>query len=241
MENYYEINYEKNMKMLSEAVKYCEENFLHNDIINSLYTDNDLKKQLCLIELKKINSQEEANILVHNLTGHSGPVRETASYKILELIQQSEYNNFFQTKEIYNAFIKAIVDINPSVSRNAVEIIKYLDDIEYIYTNIIKEINITLSKMENIRQNRSYNTNKQNFNLYWNLEALISIADKVKAGQELTDILNITCLSNDYTIREKTAKAAIEFAKQNNDFYKITDILKNDENVYVKKHLTNFS
>ena len=44
MENYLEINYEKNMQMLSEAAKYCEENFLHKDIIKILQEDNDLKK-----------------------------------------------------------------------------------------------------------------------------------------------------------------------------------------------------
>ncbi|MBQ9245609.1 hypothetical protein IJ182_05010 [bacterium] len=238
MENYLEINYEKNMQMLSEAVKYCEENFLHEDLINTLYTDNDLKKQLCLIELNKINSQQEADILVYNLTGHSGPVRKTASYKILELIMQSDYNPFFQKQKNLDTFIKAIVDINPSVSRNSVEIIKYIDNKNYIYSKIIDEINITLSKMEDIRQNRSYNTNKQNFNLYWNLEALISISDSINAGDELINILNITCLSNDYTIREKTAKAAVEFAKCNNGFYKIIEKLKDDDNVYVKKHLS---
>ena len=81
MENYLEINYEKNMQMLSEAVKYCEENFLHEDIIKILKEDNDLKKQLCLIELKSVDSQEEADILTFNLTNHSGPVRETTSLR----------------------------------------------------------------------------------------------------------------------------------------------------------------
>ena len=236
MENYLEINFEKNMQMLSEAVQYCEENLRHEDIINTLYTDNDLKKQLCLIELNEVYSQKEADIIVWNLTDHSGPVRETASYKILELIQKENFKNFFQSKEILNSFVKAVVDINPSVSRNAVEIIKYIDDYEYVYQKIIDEINKTLANMEDIKQNRSYTAN---FNLYWNLEALISLSGKIQAGDELFKILKQTAASNDYTIREKTAKAAFEFSKCNPVFKSVTDILKDDENVYVRKYITN--
>ena len=239
MENYLEKNYEKNMQMLSDAVKYCEENFLHEDIINILYTDDDLKKQLCLIELSKVNSQKEADILVFNLTGHSGPVRETASYKILDLIQKKEYNSYFQTEKIRETFVKAIVDINPSVSRNAVEIIKYVDNAEFLYEEIIKEINKTLESLDDIKQNRSYIANKKNFNLYWNLEALISLSNRINAGNELIEILQKTALSNDYTIREKTAKAAVEFVKTNKNFNVVIEKLKDDENVYVKKHLSN--
>ena len=62
--------------------------------------DDDLKKQLCLIELNSVNSQSEADILVFNLTGHSGPVRETASFKILDLIQQENFKKFFQTQKM---------------------------------------------------------------------------------------------------------------------------------------------
>lgn len=237
MENYLEINYEKNMQMLSDAIEYCKENYSHEDIIKVLQGDNDLEKQLCLIELKNINLQNEADILVYNLTGHAGPVRETASYKILDLIQKEEYKNFFQTENIMNTFVKAVTDINPTVSRNTTEIIKYVENAQYIYSEIIGEIKNTLSQMEDIKQTRSYVANKKNFNLYWNLEALISIADRVNTDNELVEILEQTAYSNDYTIREKTAKAACEFSKTNNDFKKILDILKDDENIYVKKYL----
>ena len=241
MENYLEINYEKNMQMLTEAVKCCEENLSHDDIINTLYTDNDLKKQLCLIELKNINSQEEADILVYNLTGHSGPVRETASFKILDLIQQEQFKNYFQTQKIKDTFVKAITDINPSVSRNAVEIIKYVNDKEYVCENIIKEIKITLEGLAKIKQNRSYTANKKNFNLYWNLEAIISLSDKLTADDELIEILKQTALSNDYTIREKTAKAIAVFFKNNKRLYPLIEMLKNDENIYVRRNLTDIT
>ncbi len=232
MSNYYEISYDKNMEMLSQAVKYCEENFLHEDIINELYNDNDLKKQLCLIELKNINNQQEADILVSNLTEHSGPIRETASFKILELIKKNEYRCFFQTEKITDTFIKAVTDINPSVSRNAVEIIKYTDNSQYIYGKIIEEINKILSETNNTAKQHSYKTNKKNFALYWNLEAVISLSSSITIGDELICILEQTAKSNDYTIREKSAKTAKVF-----NLTQIPKLFQNDENIYVRRYL----
>ena len=232
MENYLEINYENNMKMLSEAIKCCENNYSHEDIIEVLKSDDDIKKQFCLIELKSINNQEEANILVHNLTNHSGPIRETSAFKIGELIFQNEYKKYFQTKEIIDSFVKAITDINPSVSRYTVEFIKNIDDVEYLYKRIIEEIIITLSKTDETVKNRSYVQNKKNFNLYWNLEAIIAISENISIAKELEEILQKTALFNDYTIREKTAKVASVLKIES-----VLNLLKDDDNVYVKKYL----
>ena len=231
MENYLEINFEKNMKILSQAIIHCEKELSHEQIIEVLKGDDDIEKQLRLIELKEIKSQEEANILVFNLTQHSGPVRETAAYKISELIIADEFCKYFQTEKIMDTFVKAITDINPSVSRSAVEIIRYVENSEYIFKKIIEEIDITLSELDIETKNRSYVQNKKNFNLYWNLEALINIADKISPNQRLLEILKITASSNDYTIREKTAKAASIFS-----LTEILDILKDDTNIYVRKY-----
>ncbi len=237
MENYSQINYNKNMEMLELAFKYCSESYSHEDLINELYSDNDLKKQFCLIEIKKIHSQKEADIIVKNLTLQTGPVRETAAYAILELIKQEDFRPFFQKQDIINVFVKAITDINPSVSRNTIEIIKYIDDADYLYHCIINEINLTLNKTIDTRKNHSYAANKKNFNLYWNLEAITNIADKINPKDELITILKTTALSNDYTIREKTAKAADIFSKKNESFKSILNILSDDDNIYVRKYL----
>ncbi len=236
MENYIDINYENNMKMLSLAIKYCKENFLHDDIIETLSSNNDLKKQICIIELKEIYSQKEADILVYNLTEKTTPIRECVSFKIFDLIQNPIYKQFFQTENILNIFSKSIIDINPSVSRNAVEIIKYTDNVSYIYENIIKEIKRTLSVINNERHNRSYVKNKQNFNLYWNLEAIVSIANRIKPKEELFEILEVTSASNDYTIREKTAKTLYALKEQDEKFKIMLEKFKEDNNLYVRKY-----
>ncbi len=99
-----DINYEKNMQMLACAVEYSREDLTHENLINELSGDNELKKQFCIIQIDKINNQHEADMLVYNLTNKPGPVRETASYKILELIKQDAFKQFFQNKiQIFSA------------------------------------------------------------------------------------------------------------------------------------------
>ncbi len=237
MKNYYDINYENNMQMLSDAINYCEKEFNHEDIIRELYSDNDIKKQLCIINLKTINSKEEAKILADNLINQSGPIREVTSFKISELISCEKYTKYFNQKGIIDILIKGITDINPSVSRNTIESIKYITDTDYLIKKIITEINITLNNIEDIKQTRSYTTNKKNFNLYWNLEALINLSNKIVIDENIVKIIKTTYKSNDYTIREKTAKLIISLNK-NNLFEDIINILKNDKNMYVNKYFS---
>lgn len=236
--------YDNNMKMLNEAIEFSNTQLSHTSIINILKSDNDIKKQYCLIELNKINTEEEAIILADNLINKSGPIRETASYKILDLISNPIYMNFFQSKIIISSFIKGITDINPTVSRNIIEVLKYVSDFNFLIKNIISEINITLSQMPDSEKNHSYLLNKKNFNLYWNLEALFSIFSSNEVKQKVIDsecnidytkdlinILSITAKSQDYTIREKTAKLSSLL-----NIEQIINILKNDPNIYVKKY-----
>lgn len=237
MKDYSEV-YENNIKLLNSAIECCNQHFSHEDLIDELALDNDIKKQLCLIELKELKSQKEADLLVFNLTGKSGPVREAASYKILELIKNEKFNGFFQTTSILDSFTNAITDINPSVSRNTVEIINFIENTDYIIQNIINAILTTLNSMKDIKQNRSYVANKKNFNLYWNLEALSILADKISIDDDLISIINVTYKSNDYTIREKTAK--LIYNLKSDIFNDIVQILKNDDNIYVKKYFNDY-
>lgn len=237
MENYTEINYEKNMAMLERAYSFSRISRTHDEIMAVLASSDDLQKQLCLIELDALFNQTEADILVSNLTDNPGPVRETCSFKVFDLIQCSEYKKYFQTREILDSFSRAVTDINPSVSRNAVEIIKHVNDVDYIYNKIISEINKTLSEFNVNSSNHSYDTNKKNFNLYWNLEAVISLSSEIIPGKEIVSILNVTAASGDYTIREKTAKLLSVINCEKIDAKSALELLKNDENIYVRKYL----
>ena len=238
MEDYSQI-YENNIKMLNCAIECCNETFTHDDLIRELSLDNDIKKQFCIIEIKELKSQSEADLLVNNLTGQSGPVREITSYKILELIQNKDFNKFFQSSQILNTFTKGITDINPTVSRNMIEIIRFVENSQSLIKNIINEINKTLCSMEDIKQNRSYVANKKNFNLYWNLEALSILANKITVNDDIVEIIKTTYKSNDYTIREKTAK--LISVLKSDCFNDIIETLKNDDNIYVKKYFNDYA
>ena len=235
MNNYLEINYENNMNNLAHAIKCSEQMLSHEEIMKILACNiDDIKKQWCILELNCIKSQREADILCANLTGKSGPVRETTSYKILELISLNDYRQYFQSIDIINIFVKGIEDINPSVSRNVIEIIKYIQNADYIYRKIIENIENILKTINNESKNRSYVQNKKNFALYWNLEAITSLKGKIIPSCEFEKILEITANSNDYTIREKTAKAALMYIDVNDNLRKITNLLKEDVNIFVK-------
>ena len=110
---------------------------------------------------------------------------------------------------------------------------------EFLYNGIIIEINSTLEQIDIEAKNRSYVQNKKNFNLYWNLEAIISIANFISPQEELFEILKSIACSNDYTIREKVAKAASVFANKNPIFNEIIGLLKDDTNIYVRKYINN--
>lgn len=237
MEDYSQL-YENNIKMLNHAIECCNEPLSHEDLINELASDNDIKKQLCIIEIKELKSQHEADLLVYNLTEKSTPVRELTSYKILELIKNPDYSGFFQSNKILDTFTLAITDINPAISRNTTEIIKYIKNTDYLAKNIINALNITLNSMQDIKQNHSYIANKKNFNLYWNLEALTVLADKIEVDEDIISIIETTYKSNDYTVREKTAKL-ISYLKSEY-FNNITEILKNDDNIYVRKYFSDY-
>ena len=235
MNNYLEINYENNMNNMAHAIKCREQMLSHEEIMKILACNiDDIKKQWCILELNCIKSQKEADILCANLTGKSGPVRETTSYKILEPISLNDYRQYFQSIDIINIFVKGIEDINPSVSRNVIEIIKYIQNADYIYRKIIENIENILKTINNESKNRSYVQNKKNFALYWNLEAITSLKGKIIPSGEFEKILEITANSNDYTIREKTAKAALMYIDVNDNLRKITNLLKEDVNIFVK-------
>ena len=224
--------FDQNMQMLDEAFGYCNENFGHEKIISALCCGNDLKKQICIIELNCINNQAEADLLMFHLTEHSGPLRESASFKILELIQNDKYRRFFQTKSIYDIMLKSVTDINPAVSRNACGIIKYADDAEYILNGLISALNKAFEESENTKKQHAYTVNKKNFGIYWNLEALSSAAAKagiLKRSAFVLAAVEKAAAANDYTVREKAAKAACAYKLEN-----IVNMLKSDNNMYVR-------
>ena len=220
------------------AYDLIRKNQSHKELIEMLQNGNIVEKQLAALKLETINNENEAQILLDNLTGQDGKVREAVSLKIAELIKNPDISKFFCAHMNYEVFLQAIIDINGNICRNiisALEVLKF--DINFcniFCTELLKrtyELAFTVKDFN--FQEGKYKVNKEVFKLYWYLEAIYVFAEMFDTT-ELKKILNITKSINEYTIREKTAKILTKDF-DDAELYKIKELLKNDTNYYVRR------
>ena len=238
MENNLVQKQKQDIELTKLAYSYSQEEYSHENIINILSQNDEIKKQICIINLEKLNSQAEADLLISNLTNNPTPVREVVSYKILELCP--EFSQYFQSEKHLDIFLAGIIDINPSVSRNVVDILEYVENKQYCLNALKPKISELIKEISEIPKNKSYIANKKNFSLYWYLEALYVFLKNIEPDEEIIEILDQCSQSNEYTIREKCAKIVSLF--QNSKNPKLNDItqrLQADENFYVLNRLNN--
>ena len=205
----------------------------HDKIIQLLESGNDIEKQYAAIMLENINSCEEAEILLKNLTGCDGKIREATAYKILDLlINNYELCHIFSQLNP-KIFADATIDINANICRCVVESCKFLNkDITFSqkYTNFI--LNIIDEAFREIDKfnfrDKKYVINKQLFKLYWCLETLKNFYNFSNKSQ-LSKIIEKSLKIEEYTIREKAVQLIVilneqkQYAKQ----------INNDSNYYV--------
>lgn len=211
------------------------------DIIRILSENDDDKKILALINVKSIDNEFEAGLILSHLIEQNGRIREAASFVLSEFCP----DKFVINKKSKEIIVKGLLDINPNVVRNVIffieqsEILK--DDlIEHVIekTNeILKNLSQFIKEDSPYLKNASKNfknhaKNKLTFNLYWLLET-ISILN-VNKIENLEIILTETSRFIDYTIREKTAKILSKMEVKPPELLRK---LKNDENMYVKNQL----
>ena len=216
------------------AYEMAQKSFNHNELIQMLETGNIPEKQIAALSLEQINNQKEAEILVNNLTGCDGKIREAVALKINQFLHaQPNYTEYFHQAEI---FANASIDINGNICRlviDTVSILKQDSDFANTYLNrIIKFINETFSEIDKfIFRDKKYVINKQLFKLYWCLESLKLFTSEIDKT-ELLEILNRASKEKEYTIREKVAQILI--LVDNETFNDLKTYLKNDENYYVR-------
>lgn len=222
------------------AMKMSELEYDYDLLINFLSSDKIVEKQLAALELKEIKSEKDAMILVSNLTGQDGKIREAVAFKINELVQKPEYADFFINENIFDIFIQGIMDINGNVCRQigskwsgacACAFESYLSK---KLPDKIREILFKINEMD--QSSKQYVISKRNFQLYWALESLYNIIEITNVNN-IEDII-LTCGEfYDYTIREKTAKILTKTDKSN--FNALREKLAKDENYYVRRYLNN--
>lgn len=209
----------------------------YEELISQLNSDNIRGKHFAVIELDEIHSENDAKILVSNLVGQDGKIREAVAFKINELYNNTDYVDFFICEEIFSILLEGIMDINGNVCRQIIsgKWFESSDFITYLCNNLPERINKILNEIEIIDQkSKQYVISKRNFQLYWCLEALYNIINYVEF-EKIKNIIQKTGNFYDYTIREKTAKIVAKL--DNLELNELKEKLKNDDNYYVRRFL----
>lgn len=218
-----------------QALEMSEKNFSHSELIELLKTGNIPQKQIAALRLDEITSQEEADILISNLTGCDGKIREAVALRINQLlITFPNIAKYFTQADI---FANASIDINANICRLAIDSAGILlsDNNFFItYSNtILKFIYESFEALDKfIYRDKKYVINKQLFKLYWSLEALKLFADKLEKSTLFT-ILDRSSREREYTIREKSAQIIVKLDSRK--YSTIKKQLQNDDNYYVRQ------
>lgn len=212
------------------------EEYEYDDLID-LLSSNDIKtKHFAVLALDKIKSKDDAKLLVSNLVGQDGKVREAVAFKINEFALNPKYTTLFINDKNFDIFFEGLLDINGNICRLIVALTKINEFNIYLADKLPKSITEILLRIEKLASNeKQYVVSKRNFQLYWCLEALFYVIDNV-AIENVKDILFKTGVFQDYTIREKTAKILAKISDTR--FNELKEKLKNDENYYVKRYLS---
>lgn len=220
-----------------QALNLFEKELTTDELFTLLKTGNIVQKQIAALKLDYIENTEQAKILVHNLTGQDGKIREAVALKIYELISAGQDKYFFDTT-IYETFLTAIIDVNSNVCRNIIASLKFLQKNNDFCAYFIKKlIDLTQNLIKIVQkfnfQDGKYKVNKEVFKLYWCLETIFEFTDHIPADV-LKNIIKQTKDIDEYTIREKTAKILAKI-RNDNELSEIRNQLKHDKNYYVRR------
>lgn len=227
----YELDLEANF---NTAMKMSGGNYDYSALMNFLRSNKMVEKQISVLKLTEIKSKKDAEILVSNLIGQDGKIREAVAFKVNELAKNPEFTEFFADNKIFAILRQGIMDINGNVCRQIVDLVGSIEGFdEYLCETLPERISVILEEIEKIDQiSKQYVISKRNFQLYWCLEALCSVVDKIDI-ENIKEILFKAGAFQDYTIREKTAKILAKI--DNAEFAELMEKLKNDENYYVQR------
>lgn len=229
MNNFHDI-----LKNTETACLLCERDFSHSELIEIIKTENDLEKQICLLKLNEIRTQDEADLLVFNLTNHHGIIREAAAIKINELMKIPEISIFFRTEKIILTLLDAVIDINPNICRHIIEILPFIENKKFFFKNLIKRALEIIEDAKTMNRRKSgYIYSRKVFKIFWYLEAVASLGD-FEEEKAILELINKTFDFDDYTIREKCACLVAVFPQTPEN---LRNALENDENYFVRRKL----
>lgn len=224
-------NFETALELVSKTMS-------DEELYELLKNGNIPEKQIAALKIKNVTSKAQAEILVENLTGQDGKIREAVSLRINEFISDPRCINYFEDINAYDIFLEAIIDINGNICRNIINAVSHLKNnpefTKYFLNKLINKIWTLIDVIKDFDlQDGKYKVNKEVFKLYWCMETLFEFAVFTNL-EELKKILLVTAKINDYTIREKTAKIlTLKFEDAELETLRLT--LKQDNNYYVRR------
>ncbi len=222
----------------TQALNLYEAELSHDELITLLKSGNIVQKQISALRLDCVKSTQEARILISNLTGQDGKIREAVALRINEFMSDPDFIGYFSDIENYSVFIDAIIDINANICRNIISAVSNLKNndefCKYFCQKLTRLTFELLDKIEKFDfQEGKYKINKEVFKLYWCLETVYEFWDKLDFA-ELKQIILRSKDIKEYTIREKTAK----ILTRNFDDKELLNAkfqLQNDDNYYVRR------
>ncbi len=222
-----------------QACSMCEKDFTHGELIAMLKTGNIPQKQIAALKFDKIENKSDAEVLLSNLTGCDGKVREAVALKLNQILRVSRTSLKIVAECASRRLSDATVDINGNICRLAVDsavLLKNNFEFSNNYTKtIVKYAKESLEALDKfIFRDKKYVINKQLFKLYWCLDALKYFYDFIPED-ELKLILQKAASQEEYTIREKAA----EILNKSNIYPALADKLKSDSNYYVRQVFLN--
>ena len=230
--------YETLDENFAQALKLYETEYSHDELISLLQNGNIVQKQIAALRLDGINSKSDADILISNLTGQDGKIREAVSLKLNEFMSNEKYLPFFKNSLNYKIFLDAVIDINANICRNVICAVGNLkSDIEFCNLFCPQLVNLTFDLLDKIEefnfQEGKYKVNKEVFKLYWCLETIYVFWDKINFS-DLKQIILRSKNIQEYTIREKAAKI-LSIGFEDKELQKARNELKYDTNYYVRR------
>lgn len=234
----------KKEKYSTDELECIIKEYSYNEIIKRLNDDSedDFIKIFSILNIEKINTQEDALIFIKLLTNHPTPIREAVALKLEELSCEAFFLNDYTLEKLTNA----VIDINPNVCRAICNFISKNTLIaKEIEPRLISNIEIITEKIKDyekenkdffdnkIKNRKNHTKNKLLFSLYWSLEAITTCLNE-KSHEKLLKIISYLINFSDYTIREKAVKILTMIPSAPND---LLQIASKDLNFYVKNHI----
>lgn len=231
--------YETLDENFTQALRMYEQNYSQEELYAFLESGNIVQKQISALKLVGVFSSHQAKILVSNLTGQDGKIREAVSLRLKEFMSEPEMLRYFMNLSNYDVFLDAVIDINGNICRNVIgAIINLKSDEEFCNCFCSKLVDLTLELLDKVEkfdfQDGKYKINKEVFKLYWCLETIFEFRDKIEFAR-LKQILLRSKDIEEYTIREKAAKI-LATGYEDNELIAAQRELQNDRNYYVKRY-----